>query len=268
MIGKNKQVLLTIDLEDWYDLHYLEKYSLSKEPFFLKRLYPFLSFLDDFNIKATFFVVAEIVLSHRSLIEDIASRGHEIACHGLDHRRLDTKSLELIKIELQEARNLLGPIANEEVIGYRAPAFSISDEVFPLLRNLGFTYDSSLSYSRASNKIDSGLNELPINSIRFLGKDIFWSGGAYLRVLPLALIKVLARVTNRPLVLWLHPFELNSDLPPQVDLLSIKDKFRMNLKRSGSPEKITQLILFLFKNNYNYIKVKDYFNGVNSRGNR
>ena len=41
-----------------------------------------------------------------------------------------------------------------------------------------------------------------------------------------------------------------------MDLLSIKDKFRMNLKRSGSPEKITQLILFLFKNNYNYIKVK------------
>ena len=146
---------MTIDLEDWYDLHYLEKYSLSKELFFLKRLYPFLSFLDDFNIKAIFCGSRNSFVS-RSLIEDIASRGHEIACHGLDHRRLDTKSLELIKIELQEARNLLGPIANEEVIGYRAPAFSISDEVFPLLRNLGFTYDSSLSYSRASNKIDLG----------------------------------------------------------------------------------------------------------------
>ena len=46
-----------------------------------------LDMLDEYNIKATFFVVAEVVEHYPGLVESIAERGHEIGSHGL-HQKL------------------------------------------------------------------------------------------------------------------------------------------------------------------------------------
>ena len=44
-----------------------------------------LDLLDEFDIRATFFVVADVVEHYPGLVESIVERGHEIGCHGLHH---------------------------------------------------------------------------------------------------------------------------------------------------------------------------------------
>ena len=44
-----------------------------------------LDLLDEFDVTATFFVVADVVEHYPELVESIVERGHEIGCHGLHH---------------------------------------------------------------------------------------------------------------------------------------------------------------------------------------
>jgi peptidoglycan/xylan/chitin deacetylase (PgdA/CDA1 family) len=46
-----------------------------------------LDLLDEYEVTATFFVVADVVDHYPGLVESIAERGHEIGCHGL-HQKL------------------------------------------------------------------------------------------------------------------------------------------------------------------------------------
>ena len=42
--------------------------------------------LDEVETKATFFMVGEQALEHRTLAREVAERGHEVALHGFEHR--------------------------------------------------------------------------------------------------------------------------------------------------------------------------------------
>ena len=46
---------------------------------------PILDALDSVNAKATFFMVGEQVEQWPEIARDVASRGHEVACHGFSH---------------------------------------------------------------------------------------------------------------------------------------------------------------------------------------
>ena len=49
----------------------------------------------EFDIKAAFFVVADVVDHYPGLVESIVERGHEIGCHGLHHAcKIDPKTKE------------------------------------------------------------------------------------------------------------------------------------------------------------------------------
>jgi peptidoglycan/xylan/chitin deacetylase (PgdA/CDA1 family) len=102
---------ITVDIEDWYHIP-----SVTGSPFAVYKdvneffkgwtgRYDYLSLrkptkrvldmLDEFDIKATFFVVADVVDHYPGLVESIAERGHEIGCHGLHHAcKIDSKTKE------------------------------------------------------------------------------------------------------------------------------------------------------------------------------
>jgi hypothetical protein len=72
-------------------------------------------------------------------------RGHEIANHTLDHR------YDLVRLGRDEiARQIEGGAAavahavGETPSGFRAPGYTITDEVFELLQDFGVKYDSSV----------------------------------------------------------------------------------------------------------------------------
>ena len=56
-----KKFYLSIDLEEWYHLLYFKKYTNFRgEDFFIFKINEFLNFLNKRQIKATFFVLAEL----------------------------------------------------------------------------------------------------------------------------------------------------------------------------------------------------------------
>lgn len=172
---------ITIDVEDWYHIPSVcgspfSKYSDINE-FFIKWKYRYdylsgptkriLDILDDFNIIATFFVVADVVEHYPGLVESIVERGHEIACHGLYHAcKIAPKSKESLmsssefeKITLKAKENL-EEICGEDVVGYRAPNGYIAGWMIDSLEKIGFKYDSSISKNSIYNKSDSSLKDI------------------------------------------------------------------------------------------------------------
>jgi peptidoglycan/xylan/chitin deacetylase (PgdA/CDA1 family) len=78
-----------------------------------------------------------------NLVREIHSRGHEVASHGYGHELCSQSSIDDLKEDLAKSKKLLEDIIGERVYGYRAPSFSISDEILKLIEEAGYEYDSS-----------------------------------------------------------------------------------------------------------------------------
>lgn len=176
---------VTVDVEDWYHVPSVTGSPFSRfkdvDEFFSswKQRYDYLTqptrrvleILGDLNIRATFFVVADVVEHYPGLVEEIAKKGHEIACHGLHHAcKIHPKtkqplvSVDEFKERTLKARKILQSASQQEVLGYRAPNAYIAGWMLDSLEELGFRYDSSVSVNSFYNKTDSkltGVNTRP-----------------------------------------------------------------------------------------------------------
>ena len=98
-------------------------------------------------IKATFFVLGWIAERYPDLVRRIQKEGHEIACHGYAHKLIYKQSKEEFRQDIRKAKGTLEDITGSEVIGYRAPSYSIINKsrwAFEVLVEEGFKYDSSI----------------------------------------------------------------------------------------------------------------------------
>jgi len=171
-------VAVTIDIEDWYHgpsvtgapygafedvsaffAKWNDRYDYLSEP-----TRDILDLLSQFDIRATFFVVADVLENYPGLVESIVSKGHEIACHGLHHAcKIDptTKQPLLTPHEFMErtrhAKQALESVSGRTVLGYRAPSAFVAGWMLDCLEDLGFQYDSSLCANSLFNKTDSQL---------------------------------------------------------------------------------------------------------------
>jgi len=136
------KLAITIDIEDWYHIpsvcgsavsvykdtgeffeKWNERYDYLSEP--TKRV---LDFLDDFDVRATFFIVADVIERYPGLVQSIVDRGHDIGCHGLNHTckiHPDTKELMMSSVEFEaktlRSKQMLEKVYREKIIGYRSP---------------------------------------------------------------------------------------------------------------------------------------------------
>lgn len=175
--GRNN-LSITVDIEDWYHIPSVcgSSFSVYKDvgEFFEKwnERYDYLSeptkrtldLLDEFQITATFFIVADIAKYYPGLIESISERGHEIACHGKDHAcvldpktKIPLKTIEEFEATTRKAKKILESISGQEVVGYRAPNGLVTGWMLDSLEKIGFKYDSSVSVNSLYNKSDSPL---------------------------------------------------------------------------------------------------------------
>ena len=96
---------------------------------------------------ATFFILGWIAERYPLMVKEIHERGHEVACHGYDHQIIFNQTKEEFKDDVKRAKSVLEDLTGEEVIGYRAPTYSITKETLwalEILCELGFRYDSSI----------------------------------------------------------------------------------------------------------------------------
>jgi threonyl-tRNA synthetase len=77
------------------------------------------------NAHGTFFVLGWIAERHPDLVREIADGGHEIASHGWDHARVTTLTPDVFADSVCRSKELLESITGREVLGFRAPSFSI-----------------------------------------------------------------------------------------------------------------------------------------------
>src|SRR5690606_34457894 len=77
-----------------------------------------LDVLDEYDVSATFYVLAERVAAHPDLARHLVERGHEVGLHGRTHMQLSTASWEALDDEMDRALEEV-----QETIGRRIELF-------------------------------------------------------------------------------------------------------------------------------------------------
>ena len=103
-----------------------------------------LKLLEKYKIDCTFFITGEVAELFPGIVRQIA-KGHEVASHGYRHETLN-KMTTYKKGSIKQSKMVLEKTINKRVIGFRAPRFLVSRELYEALVEVGFKYDSSLTF--------------------------------------------------------------------------------------------------------------------------
>lgn len=211
--------------------------------------------LAEHDARATFFVVGQVATTHPRLIREIAAAGHEVACHSWDHRRVHHFTPATFRRDVRQAKKALEHAAGGEVVGYRAPTFSIGRETawaIDVLAEEGFRYDSSVFPVRHDRYgvpdaprfpfrvygHEHPLLELPPATLGLGGYNLPAAGGGYFRLFPPMVMRAAVRQAEKHAdgvpVLYFHPWEFDPDQPRLP--LGRAGRFRtyVGIKRSRS----------------------------------
>jgi len=233
-----KPHLLTVALEDYYHVSALNRVIESaKWSRFERRLEigteRTLALLDEFKIRATFFVLGWVADTAPELVRKVASRGHEIASKGYYHRGIWEMSRSEFRDDLVRAQEALERAAQRKIVGYRvARRWFTERDLWALdaLAEAGYRYDSSIKpifrafakepWRRFAHQHRSGPHsiwEFPPSSADVLGWRIPIAGGNYFRQLPAPLMRRAVakwdRTYDAPFVMYFHTWELDPDQP-------------------------------------------------------
>ena len=114
------------------------------------------------DARFTFFIVGISAKDNPAIIEEIIDRGHEIACHGHEHLRFPLLTPDWMRRDLEQALELFDKQFSYRLNGFRAPYLEMNDDVYTVLKELGFSYSSSLMGTDGPNIHPSGIREIPI----------------------------------------------------------------------------------------------------------
>jgi polysaccharide deacetylase family protein (PEP-CTERM system associated) len=249
---------LSVDLEEYFQVSNFERViDRNSWPSLPSRVadstHQLLDSFDQTNSRATFFVLGWVAEREPGLVREIAARGHEIACHGYGHQLVYQIGPERFREDLKRARAAIEEATGVQPLGYRAPSYSITDGslwALDILVEEGFEYDSSIfpirhhrygipGFSRTpvQLQLDSGrtIREFPMTTLRAGPVTLPLAGGAYLRFFPPALFRHgfrrLAKL-GEPIVLYVHPWEIDPDQPRQDVSWKVRINHYFNLGRT------------------------------------
>jgi len=125
-----------------------------------------LDLLDQYNVKATFFVPGWIAESYPERFQEIDRAGHEIGHHGYMHELFATKSLDEQREIIQKSQDIFERLIGKRARGFRTPSGDFSPGTPELLLEMGFEYSSSmrgddLPYRTVINGKETDLIEIP-----------------------------------------------------------------------------------------------------------
>lgn len=103
-----------------------------------------LSFLQEREIRATWFTAGFTIESWPRECAAVVERGHEIAHHSWAHIPPAAQSREQEEADLVRANEAIARLTGRTARGYRSPSWDLSEHTVDLLLRHGFVYDSSL----------------------------------------------------------------------------------------------------------------------------
>jgi polysaccharide deacetylase family protein (PEP-CTERM system associated) len=246
---------MTIDVEEWFNILDVpgeipfEKWG-EQENRLVPNMEKLLELLRRKNVKATCFWLGYFAEKYPDLVRLCASEGHEIASHGYAHILAFKSGRKTFREDITKAKDILENIIQKPVLGFRAAGFSTTDDstwVFDEIRQAGYLYDSSVFPASRNNggmtsaplgiytiKTAAGdLIEIPQSMVTILGHRINMFGGGYLRLFPYPMIKWginKLKKKDLPLVVYVHPREIDPTHPRLIMPLNRKFKSYVNLK--------------------------------------
>ncbi|WP_406207514.1 polysaccharide deacetylase family protein [Kitasatospora sp. NBC_01560] len=96
-----------------------------------------LALLEQYRIRATFFLIGENAAEHPDLVREIAARGHHIANHTWTHPDLRSLSDAKIRDELERTSDLLNKATGKPPTWFRAPGGDWSTPSLKIAADLG-----------------------------------------------------------------------------------------------------------------------------------
>jgi len=257
---------MSVDVEDWFQVGAFEgvidRADWDRLPSRVERNgEAVLDLFDRAGVKATFFTLGWVAERFPALIRRAAERGHEIANHGWDHRRVFTMDALSFRADLARARAAIEDAAGASVTGYRAPSFSIDARTpwaHQVLAEEGYSYSSSVApiahdhYGwRTAPRFafrplaDASLIELPITTVEVAGRRAAAGGGGFFRLFPYRLsrwsIDRVNRRDGRPAVFYFHPWEIDPG-QPRTSNAPLKSRLRHYTNLSTMEYKLLRVL--------------------------
>jgi polysaccharide deacetylase family protein (PEP-CTERM system associated) len=221
-----------------------------------------LTLLGRHGARATFFVVGEVAARHPAMVRRIAGEGHEVGCHSDRHENVSTQTPGEFRADTRQAKARIEDALGGPVVGYRAPNFSIGRAqswAYPILLEQGFRYDSSthpILHDRygqpdaprfpyeVHRQGKDALYEFPIGTARVCGVNLPIGGGGYFRLSPLGLTRMgiqhVNEVERRPVMFYLHPWELDPGQPRPH--MAWRHRFRLYVGIEKQAAKLSRLL--------------------------
>lgn len=281
--------MLTFDIEEWFQVENLRPVfppeSWEAMP---RRSVPstrlVLDLLAKHSIQATFFVLGWVAEREPDLVREIVGRGHEVACHGYGHVMPMKLTIEQFQEDVCRAREVLELTSGQEVVGYRAPSFSIDRQRLRALNQWGFLYDSSYHpfglHDRYGSVGDLGrpvvpgvyqlegeMIEVALPVERMGGLPLPVSGGGYFRLYPGMVFRRLVRravARQGHYELYLHSWEFDPK-QPRAWAAGATAMFRHYNNLSRTLPRLRQLIGMLADMGGQFITIKDFAREVRKR---
>ncbi len=270
--------IISIDVEDWYNssLDLFKdstiQHGAKPDSSVVDNTLQTLDLLSKTRNKATFFVLGTVAEHYPDLVKEMINQGHEIATHGYSHKLVYNMSPTEFEDDLNIALEHLANAGSPEVLGYRAPYWSITKKslwALEILQKLGFKYDSSIFPIRRGlygipdanphvHQIVKGFWEFPPATIRMFGMNWPIAGGGYLRMAPYRIVASAIRKSSgqQIRVFYFHPYELD---PTDVCLKhTVKSAgtlaywAQQSLGRGSNPNKIKRLL-----SEFNFTSIKE-----------
>jgi len=272
-----KTICLSFDVEDWFQVENLRekfppqtwnKCELRVESNTRK----ILDLLDKYDVKATFFVLGWIAERKPGLVKEIHSRGHEIASHGYGHIINYELNREEIYEDIKKSKELLESITDDKVVGYRAPNFSVTQDVIDALTTLGFEYDSSyhpfsgnqrygqlVTNEKGIFKLNENLTEIPMSVWKSKFFELSIAGGGYFRLYPYHLFRKLTSSylkKNDYMIMYFHPWEFDPE-QPRVRDVKFSYRFRQYVGLNNNLWKLERLVREARNKSFRFSKLGD-----------
>ncbi|MCB0064659.1 MAG: DUF3473 domain-containing protein [Caldilineaceae bacterium] len=257
--------VLTIDVEDYFQVHAFQS-AISRNSWdsytarVVDNTRQILALLAACDVRATFFILGWVAERFPELVREIAAQGHEIGTHGYWHELVYHQTPTTFAGDLRDSLEVIqDAVPGAQVIGYRAPAFSITNEslwALDVLADHGIRYDSSIfplslhdrygikNAQRFATRLANGMWEFPASTVQLGRWNWPVAGGGYFRLYPRWLTEQAIRHLNRegqPAVIYLHPWEFDP-AQPRVNDVSQLTKFRHYVNLSKTEERLRYLL--------------------------
>ena len=274
---RKKYAVFTMDVEAFTDTECVANSSQKVELDLLDGFDEYIDILDKYNIKSTLFTVGSLAPKMLDRLKKSIENGHKLALHSYEHIAPMDVNLETFRQETLKSKLHFEKLFGTDVVGFRAPFFSLDDKRLKILKELGFKYDSShLGFSRARHTVgmklknfkefskgifhDGDFFEFSMSKHKIFGKSYPISGGGYVRLFNWGVIKTIIKQylqQNNYYVFYLHPFELTRQKIPYLKDLKPYDQYYLQYGIKSYKQHIEQLIILLKKQGYDFITFEE-----------